>query len=71
MGAEDETQFVIPQTSSQLLVLTMLAIADTGNQFRSLEEDEVVFLDSVREEQLEEERKRKERDGEELKSFRE
>ncbi|KAF8576559.1 hypothetical protein K439DRAFT_1418858 [Ramaria rubella] len=42
-----------------------------SNQFRSLEEDEVVFLDSVREEQMEEERKRKERDGEEVRNFRE
>ncbi|KIJ23804.1 hypothetical protein M422DRAFT_275542, partial [Sphaerobolus stellatus SS14] len=34
-------------------------------------EDEVVFLDSVREKQMEEERERKEREGEELKAFRE
>ena len=42
-----------------------------GNQFRALEEDEVMFLDSIREAQFEEERKRKEQDGQELKSFRE
>lgn len=42
-----------------------------GNQFRALEEDEVVFLDSIRERQLEEERKRKEEDGVELANFRE
>ncbi|KAA1468156.1 hypothetical protein DENSPDRAFT_857115 [Dentipellis sp. KUC8613] len=42
-----------------------------ANQFRALEEDEIMFLDSVREQQEEEERKRKERDGEELKGFRE
>ncbi|KAI0051728.1 hypothetical protein FA95DRAFT_1554260 [Auriscalpium vulgare] len=42
-----------------------------ANQFRALEEDEIMFLDSVRERQEEEERERKERDGEELKSFRE
>ncbi|KAF9651904.1 hypothetical protein BDM02DRAFT_3090254 [Thelephora ganbajun] len=42
-----------------------------GNQFRALEEDEVMFLDSIRERQLEEERKRKEEDGVELASFRE
>ena len=42
-----------------------------ANQFRALEEDEIMFLDSVREKQEEEERERKERDGEELKSFRE
>ncbi|PCH33819.1 hypothetical protein WOLCODRAFT_64011 [Wolfiporia cocos MD-104 SS10] len=41
-----------------------------GNQFRALEEDEVLFLDSVLEKQREEERLRKEQDGEELKQFR-
>ena len=43
----------------------------TGNQFRALEEDEVLFLDSVLEKQREEERLRKEMEGEELKHFRE
>ncbi|GBE77838.1 predicted protein [Sparassis crispa] len=42
-----------------------------GNQFRALEEDEVLFLDSIMEKQREEERMRKEMDGEELKHFRE
>ncbi|KAF9822018.1 hypothetical protein IEO21_00012 [Rhodonia placenta] len=42
-----------------------------GNQFRALEEDEVLFLDSIMEKQREEERLRKEMDGEELKHFRE
>ncbi|KAK2461827.1 hypothetical protein APHAL10511_006290 [Amanita phalloides] len=42
-----------------------------ANQFRALEEDEIMFLDSVRERQEEEERQRKQRDGEELKTFRE
>ncbi|CCL98981.1 uncharacterized protein FIBRA_00989 [Fibroporia radiculosa] len=41
-----------------------------GNQFRALEEDEVLFLDSLMEKQREEERLRKEQDGEELKHFR-
>jgi hypothetical protein len=41
-----------------------------ANQFRALEEDEIMFLDSVRERQAEEEKQRKLRDGEELKSFR-
>ncbi|OSD03628.1 hypothetical protein PYCCODRAFT_1466991 [Trametes coccinea BRFM310] len=41
-----------------------------GNQFRALEEDEVLFLDSVLEKQREEERLRKQMDGEELKNFR-
>ena len=43
----------------------------SGNQFRALEEDEVLFLDSVLEKQREEERARKESDGKELQSFRE
>jgi len=42
-----------------------------ANQFRALEEDEIMFLDSIRERREQEERERKERDGEELKSFRE
>ncbi|VDB99787.1 unnamed protein product [Peniophora sp. CBMAI 1063] len=42
-----------------------------ANQFRALEEDEIMFLDSVREKQEAAERERKERDGEEVKSFRE
>ncbi|KAH9985408.1 NEFA-interacting nuclear protein NIP30 [Russula compacta] len=42
-----------------------------ANQFRALEEDEIMFLDSVRERRETEERERKQRDGEELKSFRE
>ena len=41
-----------------------------ANQFRALEEDEVMFLDSIREQQLKEERQRKEMDGEEVKGFR-
>ncbi|KAG5353372.1 hypothetical protein C0989_007517 [Termitomyces sp. Mn162] len=42
-----------------------------SNQFRALEEDEIMFLDSVRERQEAEERLRKEQDGEEVKNFRE
>ncbi|KAI6031732.1 hypothetical protein PISMIDRAFT_673441 [Pisolithus microcarpus 441] len=41
-----------------------------GNQFRALEEDEIVFLDSIREKQAEEERLRKAQDGAELSDFR-
>jgi hypothetical protein len=40
-----------------------------ANQFRALEEDEVLFLDSIRERQDEEERQRAEADSEEVKSF--
>jgi hypothetical protein len=70
MGGEDEAQSVISETLLCTLALNLPSTA-SGNQFRSLEEDEVVFLDSVRDEQLEEERKRKERDGEEVRGFRE
>ncbi|KAG6381285.1 hypothetical protein JVT61DRAFT_5690 [Boletus reticuloceps] len=41
-----------------------------ANQFRALEEDEIMFLDSIREKQAEEERLRKLQDGEELSDFR-
>ncbi|KAJ7487719.1 N-terminal domain of NEFA-interacting nuclear protein NIP30-domain-containing protein [Mycena galericulata] len=40
-----------------------------ANQFRALEEDEIMFLDSVRERQEAEERQRKEKDGEEGAEF--
>ncbi|EGO00433.1 hypothetical protein SERLA73DRAFT_122445 [Serpula lacrymans var. lacrymans S7.3] len=40
-----------------------------ANQFRALEEDEIMFLDSLREKQNEEERLRKQQDGEELMDF--
>ncbi|KAJ6503416.1 N-terminal domain of NEFA-interacting nuclear protein NIP30-domain-containing protein [Mycena vitilis] len=42
-----------------------------ANQFRALEEDEIMFLDSIRERQEEEERQRKEKDGEEVQNFKE
>ncbi|KAF5336824.1 hypothetical protein D9611_003281 [Ephemerocybe angulata] len=42
-----------------------------ANQFRALEEDEIMFLDSIREKQEEEERIRREMDGVEIKGFRE
>ncbi|KAF9056291.1 N-terminal domain of NEFA-interacting nuclear protein NIP30-domain-containing protein [Panaeolus papilionaceus] len=42
-----------------------------ANQFRALEEDEIMFLDSIREKQEAEERQRREMDGEELKNFKE
>ncbi|KAF9229411.1 hypothetical protein BS17DRAFT_688909 [Gyrodon lividus] len=41
-----------------------------ANQFRALEEDEIMFLDSIREKQAEEERLRRLQDGEELSDFR-
>jgi len=67
MGTEDEIEYVIINVylreSNDFII--------PGNQFRSLEEDEVVFLDSVRERQMQEERERKKREGEELKQFRE
>jgi len=42
----------------------------SANQFRALEEDEIMFLDSIREKQMEEERQRKQIEGEEVKNFR-
>lgn len=42
-----------------------------ANQFRALEEDEVLFLDSLRDEQYRQELKRKQEDAEELKGFKE
>ncbi|KAN0100719.1 N-terminal domain of NEFA-interacting nuclear protein NIP30 domain containing protein [Tylopilus felleus] len=41
-----------------------------ANQFRALEEDEIMFLDSIREKQDEEEKLRKLQDGEQLSGFR-
>ncbi|EIW86607.1 hypothetical protein CONPUDRAFT_69070 [Coniophora puteana RWD-64-598 SS2] len=40
-----------------------------ANQFRALEEDEIMFLDSIREKEAEAERLRKAQDGEELQDF--
>jgi hypothetical protein len=51
--------------------LSPFLISALANQFRALEEDEIMFLDSIRERQEEEERQRKEKDGEEVKNFRE
>ncbi|KAF7339372.1 Protein FAM192A [Mycena sanguinolenta] len=42
-----------------------------ANQFRALEEDEIMFLDSLRERQEAEERERREKDGVEVQSFKE
>ncbi|KAJ8495047.1 hypothetical protein ONZ45_g13014 [Pleurotus djamor] len=42
-----------------------------ANQYRALEEDEVLFLDSLREREEEEERQRKQEDGEEVRNFKE
>jgi hypothetical protein len=51
--------------------LAFLNLDHTANQFRALEEDEIAFLDSIRERQEDEERRRRIEDGEELKNFRE
>lgn len=48
----------------------ILAYSRVANQFRALEEDEIMFLDSIREKEAEEERLRKAQDGEELSDFR-
>ncbi|KAF5390311.1 hypothetical protein D9757_002815 [Collybiopsis confluens] len=42
-----------------------------ANQFRALEEDEIMFLDSIREKTEAEEKARREMDGVEVKNFRE
>ncbi|TFK76989.1 hypothetical protein BDN72DRAFT_830163 [Pluteus cervinus] len=42
-----------------------------ANQFRALEEDEIMFLDSIRERQETEEKLRKQQEGEEVRNFRE
>ncbi|KDQ19947.1 hypothetical protein BOTBODRAFT_101804 [Botryobasidium botryosum FD-172 SS1] len=42
-----------------------------SNQFRSLEEDEIVFLDAVQEDKRSKERKLKDQEAEELLKFRE
>lgn len=54
-----------------MLSVSLIPPCVAGNQFRALEEDEVLFLDSILEKQREEERLRKETEGEELKNFRE
>ena len=46
-------------------------MALTGNQFRALEEDEIHFLDSIVDEKITKENKRKREENEELKNFRE
>lgn len=40
-----------------------------ANQFRALEEDEIMFLDSIRERQEEEERQREQKDGADVMDF--
>ncbi|KAE9410982.1 hypothetical protein BT96DRAFT_930910 [Gymnopus androsaceus JB14] len=42
-----------------------------ANQFRALEEDEIMFLDSIREKEEAEEKARREMDSDEVKSFKE
>jgi hypothetical protein len=55
-----------------LFISKLLIILDKkANQFRALEEDEIMFLDSVREKQEAEERQRKLVDSEEVRSFKE
>jgi len=76
MGGTEQTRsatflFIYIEFTPPLLAHELTQISHIGNQFRALEEDEVMFLDSIRERQLEEERKRKEEDGVELAGFRE
>ncbi|KAG6842564.1 hypothetical protein C0991_000090 [Blastosporella zonata] len=67
MGRKDETRQVMRSTK----LSTWLTLFPVANQFRALEEDEIMFLDSIRERQEAEERLRKEQDGVEVKSFKE
>ncbi len=52
------------------IITHLLTLRDSvGNQFRALEEDEVVFLDSIKADKDKEERKRKVEDDEEVLGF--
>ncbi|KAG5654796.1 hypothetical protein H0H81_003804 [Sphagnurus paluster] len=66
---EEETKLGMYRARCSLS--TSILNAAPANQFRALEEDEIMFLDSVRERQEAEERQRKEKDGEEVKGFKE
>lgn len=68
MGRKNKTRFAsfCPPSLWRALISHVPA-----NQFRALEEDEIMFLDSIREKQEEEERQRKEKDGEEVRNFKE
>lgn len=67
MGREDKAWCVAYAT--EIRPFTNLCLYSPANQFRALEEDEIMFLDSLREKQEAEELERKQRDGEELQSF--
>lgn len=67
MGGKDEARLI----HSLLFASQSHTTAFSANQFRALEEDEIMFLDSIRERQEEEERQRKEKDGEEVRNFKE
>jgi hypothetical protein len=69
MGGADEARCVSPASRAQ--TGSQRAVFLSANQFRALEEDEIMFLDSVREKQAAEERERKMKDGEEVKNFKE
>lgn len=67
MGRKDEARFV--QWFQSPWGLLSIRIWFSANQFRALEEDEIMFLDSIRERQEDEERQRKEKDGVEVMDF--
>ncbi|KAG6885452.1 hypothetical protein C0993_001532 [Termitomyces sp. T159_Od127] len=66
---EEKTKLGKQCNAHIFIILSTLTLA--ANQFRALEEDEIMFLDSIRERQEAEERLRKEQDGEQVKNFRE
>lgn len=67
MGGKNEVRYSININYTRH---TPSHVRFVANQFRALEEDEIMFLDSIREKQAEEERLRKTQDGEELSDFR-
>ena len=67
MGREDKIRFA--ESISPAINLGSWETLTVANQFRALEEDEIMFLDSMREKQEEEERQRKLRDGDEVMDF--
>jgi len=59
------------QTNKQIKQDEWEAKNKLSNQFRALEEDEVVFLDTILQEQRAEERARQDKDSEEVRNFKE
>lgn len=67
MGREDQTRFDTCLNAISFSRPNSTSL--TANQFRALEEDEIMFLDSVREKQEEDERIRRLKDSDEVMDF--